>query len=248
MSLFTSIYHRFTGYASCLWFQLLFPIDINAPTVPLFLDGLEYDGGIMKEVQKCAKLSRDIYGPQDTSVYLWRQLRWMILPESMSKRLQQYSYSKYTQFIDYKVRGRGFILKELEISDSHTRNHGEERKESKGDEEKEEKEEDRNVLSYMMVLEPSTNALYVVFRGTEMITDLYHDMFFSDVQSAYSNLAVHAGYYCTLFGSGSSNLLVIEEKINKILMQNPTVSQIYFTGHSMVCIHSTIWFHEERFV
>ena len=91
------------------------------------------------------------------------------------------------------------------------------------------------MLSYMIVLEESTNALFVVFRGTELITDLYHDMFFSDVQSAYSNLAVHAGYYCTLFGSGSSNLLVIEEKINKILMQNPTVSQIYFTGHSMVC-------------
>ena len=245
MGVATSLYHRFTGYASCLWFQLLFPIDINAPTVPLFLDGLQYDPRTMREVQKCANLSHLIYGPQDTSVWLWRQLRWMILPESMSERLQQYSYSKYNDFLDAKLKENGFILKELKISDCHSRNVVEEnskelQENSQGFEEnsqgfEEQKDRDRNVLSYMIVLEESTNALFVVFRGTELITDLYHDMFFSDVQSAYSNLAVHAGYYCTLFGSGSSNLLVIEEKINKILMQNPTVSQIYFTGHSMVC-------------
>ena len=69
--------------------------------------------------------------------------------------------------------------------------------------------------------------------SSAVLTDLSHDMFFSDVATAYSKVMVHAGYYCTLFGSGSSNLLSIEEELNKILMQQPDISRILFTGHSM---------------
>ena len=38
------------------------------------------------------------------------------------------------------------------------------------------------VLQYMICLEDSTNELYVVFKGTKLLNDVYHDTFFSDLQ------------------------------------------------------------------
>lgn len=235
----STFYYRFFGYFSSSWFQLLFDIDIYAPTVPLFLDNLQNDMSTVKRIQKCAHLSMYIYGPQDFMIAAIRTLRWMILPESMSNSLKQYSYSKYNQFITKKLEKNGFILKTLSVSDSHSQNF-----ELNGDIEESElitNEIDKefggsSVLSYMIVIEKATNYLYVVFRGTELLTDFYHDMFFSDVQSTHSKISVHAGYYAALFGVGSSNILSIEEEINKILMENPTITQVYFTGHSMVCV------------
>ena len=38
------------------------------------------------------------------------------------------------------------------------------------------------VLQYMLCLEDETNELYVVFKGTKLLNDFYHDAFFSDLQ------------------------------------------------------------------
>ena len=233
----STFYYRFFGYFSSVWFELLFHIDINAPTLPLFLDNLENDKTTVEIIQKCAHLSDYIYGPQDFLTKFIRQLRWMILPKSMSNTLKQYSYSKYNQFVKKKLNKHGFELKVINIKDSHSENF-ENKQQSNNNNNNNNDDIDKeykgsSVLSYMFVIEKSTNNLFIVFRGTELITDFYHDMFFSDVQSTYSNISVHAGYYAALFGSGSSNILSIEQEINKILLSHPTITQIYFTGHSM---------------
>ena len=44
---------------------------------------------------------------------------------------------------------------------------------------------------------------------------------------------MHAGYYSGLFGPGHSHLLAIEKEINSVILENPKIKQIYFTGHSM---------------
>eukprot|EP01084_Bolivina_argentea_P146888 257085_1 len=152
-AILSTLYYRFLGYLSSTWFDLLFHIDINAPTLPLFLDDLENDQLKVESIAKCGHLANIIYGPQSVPMRFIRQLRWMILPDTMSNTLRQYSYSKYTRFINQQLSKTGFALQYFHLQDSHSNSGNIDGAKA------------NDVLSYMIVLEKKTNDLFVVFRG-----------------------------------------------------------------------------------